>query len=74
MNTTQIADTAASGQSALTDQLYRILSHGEIIQNGDEGFNHTEKNGWVKITPDEPCGWIIGMPACMMVHDIRRAI
>lgn len=62
------------GGSELNVQLYRILSEGEIIQVGDEGFNHTEKDGWLKITTDNPWVWVIGMPVCEMVPNIRRAI
>jgi hypothetical protein len=74
MNTEQNTNTVENGGSALNVQLYRILSKGEIIQDGDEGFNHTEEDGWLKITPDELWGWVIGMPVCEMVPDIRRAL
>ena len=52
--------------------LYRSLDMGEIILEGDEGS--PDKKTWVKITRDDPWGWVIGMTVCMMVPNIRREI
>ncbi len=59
-------------KSRSNDLLYRSLDLGEIILEGDEGS--PDKKTWVKITRDDPWGWVIGMSVCVMVPNIRRAI
>ena len=56
----------------LNELLYRSLDLGEIILDGDEGS--TDKKTWLKITKDDPWGWVIGMTVCEMVPNIRREI
>ena len=51
--------------------LWRTLDMGEIIQEGDEGSS--DQKTWMKITRDDPWGWVIGMQVCVMVPHVRRA-
>lgn len=73
MNTNETLKPPQVGGSALNDGLYRTLSFGEIIQEGDEGLTKPEME-WIKLIPAGQCGWAIGMPVCAMVPDIRRRI
>ena len=69
---TRIPVETTVSKSASVTGLYRSLDMGEIILEGDEGS--PDKKTWVKITKDDPWGWVIGMTVCVMVPNIRRAI